>query len=342
MESAMSEARRKPAPAELAVLPQAAPIDLSIVVPVYDEEDSLAPLFERLLPVLQNLDCRYEILVVNDGSKDRSIDVLRHAAEDHAEIRVIAFRRNYGQTAALMAGFDNARGDIIITIDADLQNDPADIPLLIAKLREGYDVVSGWRTDRKDAAISRKLPSQIANKLISKISGVKLNDYGCTLKAYRRDILKNVRLYGEMHRLIPIYASWMGAKVVEMPVRHHARQFGKSKYGIGRVLKVILDLTVVKFLETYLVKPIYLFGGFAALSVLASLGVLGLALADKFLAHVSLIQTPMPLLSAMLLLMGCTSMLMGLLAEMIMRTYFEAQDLKPYLIRERINFGSNT
>jgi glycosyltransferase involved in cell wall biosynthesis len=318
---------------------QPSTVDLSIVVPVYDEEESLQPFFDALFPVLDSLDCRFEILAINDGSKDRSIEVLRKIAESRRELRVIAFRRNYGQTAALMAGFDNAVGDIVVTLDADMQNDPADIPEMIALLRQGADVVSGWRKDRQDAELSRKLPSRIANFMISRISGVHLNDYGCTLKAYRRDIMMNVRLYGEMHRLIPIYASWMGAKVVEMPVRHHARKFGHSKYGLGRVLKVVLDLTVVKFLETYLVKPIYIFGGFGVTCILLAFVSLGLALANKLFAGVSLILTPLPLLSAMLFLMGCTSILMGLLAEMVTRTYFEAQDLRPYLIRERINFG---
>jgi len=238
-----------------------------------------------------------------------------------------------------MAGFDNARGEIIVTLDADLQNDPDDIPAMIAKVREGYDVVSGWRANRQDAQLSRKLPSTVANFLISKISGVKLRDYGCTLKAYRRDVMANVRLYGEMHRFIPIYASWMGAKVVEVPVGHHARKFGRSKYGLWRIVKVVLDLTVVKFLETYLVKPMYIFGGIGLMGILLSFLALGGALVDKFGFGVDLIRTPLPLLSGMLFLMGCTSILMGLLAEMMTRTYFEAQNLRPYLIRERINFG---
>ena len=316
-------------------------IDLSILLPVYEEEESLRPLFAQLLPVLDSLGCRFEVVAVNDGSKDRSMEILREIAAERPEVRAINFRRNYGQTAAMMAGFDNARGDIIITLDADMQNDPADIPSLIAKINEGYDVVSGWRAHRKDAALSRNLPSRIANALISRISGVKLNDYGCTLKAYRRDVMQHVRLYGEMHRFIPIYAHWMGARVIEIPVQHHARAFGKSKYGIERVVKVLLDLTVVKFLEKYLVKPIYIFGGFGILAFVLSVLVLGTALALKFAEDVSLIQTPLPLLSAMLFLIGCISLLMGLLAEMIMRTYFETQGRAPYLIRERVNFDGN-
>ena len=313
-------------------------IDLSILLPVYEEEESLRPLFARLLPVLDALGLSFEVVAVNDGSKDSSMDVLREIAALRPEVRAINFRRNYGQTAAMMAGFDNARGDIIITLDADLQNDPADIPSLIAKINEGYDVVSGWRAHRKDAALSRNFPSRVANAMISRISGVKLNDYGCTLKAYRRDVIQHVRLYGEMHRFIPIYASWMGAKVIEIPVAHHAREFGKSKYGIERVVKVLLDLTVVKFLEKYLVKPIYIFGGFAFLAVGLSVLILAAALWLKIFEGLSLIQTPLPLLSAMLFLIGCISFLMGLLAEMVMRTYFEAQGRVPYLIRERVNF----
>ncbi|MBI1361195.1 MAG: glycosyltransferase [Alphaproteobacteria bacterium] len=334
----MTEFRRIAPLVDVTHLSLPAALDLTIVVPVYDEEESIGPLLGKLFPILESLKCTFEVLVVNDGSHDGSIRVLRDFARQYPSLRVIEFRRNYGQTAALMAGFDNARGDVIVTLDADLQNDPADIPEMMGKLREGFDVVSGWRADRQDATLSRKIPSKIANFLISTISGVKLRDYGCTLKAYRRDVMENVRLYGEMHRLIPIYASWMGAKVVEIPVRHHARKFGRSKYGLGRVLKVILDLTVVKFLESYLVKPIYIFGGFGVTCILLSFGALGLALANKFIAGVSLILTPLPLLAAMLFLMGCTSILMGLLAEMVTRTYFEAQDLRPYLIRERINF----
>lgn len=323
---------------EVTVLPFPGEIDISIVLPVYDEQDSLGPLLERLIPVLDGLQQRYEVLVVNDGSRDGTIGVMRDAAARHRQVRVIDFRRNYGQTAALMAGFDHARGAIIVTLDADLQNDPEDIPAMIAKLHEGYDVVSGWRANRQDAALSRKLPSRLANLLISGISGVRLRDYGCTLKAYRRDVMQGVRLYGEMHRLIPIYASWMGARVIEIPVRHHARQYGRSKYGLGRIIKVVLDLAVVKFLGTYLVKPIYVFGGFGLACILAALVTLVIAILNKVFASVSLIQTPLPLLAAILFLMGCISILMGLLAEMVTRTYFEAQDLKPYQIRDRINF----
>ena len=314
-----------------------ATVAVSVVLPIYEEEESLAQLLASLFRVLDGLGVPFEILAINDGSKDRSIDVLRLAAEERRELRVIDFTRNYGQTAALMAGFDHAKGDIVVTLDADLQNDPEDIPMLIAKIREGYDVVSGWRAARKDAVVSRNFVSRVANKLISRVSGVTLQDYGCTLKAYRRSMMENLRLYGEMHRFIPIYASWMGARVIEVPVRHHARQFGRSKYGLSRVVKVLLDLAVVKFLEHFLVKPIYLFGGFGMAAIAASFGALGWAIALKLFDGTSLILTPLPLLAAMLFLIGCMSILMGLLAEMVMRTYFESQSRRPYLIRESIN-----
>ena len=317
--------------------PATRPPALTVVLPIYEEEESLPSLFERLFAVLRPLGKTFEIIAVNDGSTDRSIDVLRTLAAANPELRVIDFRRNYGQTAALMAGFDFARGDVIVTLDADLQNDPADIPNLLAKLDEGYDVVSGWRKNRQDAALRRNLPSRIANGLISRLSGVNLHDYGCTLKAYRREALAGVRLYGEMHRFIPVYASWMGAKVVEIPVGHAARQFGYSKYGLNRIFKVLLDLTVLKFFESYLVKPIYVFGGFGMAALALSFVVLGWALGLKFFAGTSLILTPLPLLAAMLFLIGCMSVLMGLLAEILMRTYFESQSVRPYLVRRTFN-----
>ena len=317
---------------------QSTKIALTVILPIYEEEESLDALFAQLFEVLDGLGCQFEVLAVNDGSKDKSMDVLRRIARTHRELRVIDFRRNYGQTAALMAGFDFARGEIIVTLDSDLQNDPADIPTLIAKINEGYDVVSGWRADRKDAAISRNFVSRIANSIISAISGVKLRDYGCTLKAYRRDVMSNVRLYGEMHRFIPIYASWMGAKVIEIPVHHNARQFGRSKYGLDRIFKVVLDLLVLKFLEHYLVKPIYVFGGFGLVALATSFCVLAWAIGLRLFTGLSLIQTPLPLLSAMLFLIGCISMLMGLLAEIMIRTYFESQGGRPYLVRNRVNF----
>lgn len=332
----MTPARLRP---HVALAPASQPqtIDVSVIMPIYDEEGSLPALIERVFTVLEGMRCAYEVVAVNDGSRDGSADVLRLLAKRYPQLRVVDFTRNYGQTAALMAGFDHSRGDIVVSIDADLQNDAADIPMLVQKIHEGYDVVSGWRSDRKDAPISRNFLSRVANSMISSVSGVHLRDYGCTLKAYRRNIASNLRLYGEMHRLIPIYATWMGAKVLEVPVKHHARQFGRSKYGLARIAKVVLDLAVVKFLENFLVNPIYLFGGFGLLSIAGSFGVLGWAIALKLLAGTSLIHTPLPLLAAMLFLIGCMSTLMGLLAEMMTRTYFESQSRRPYLVRERIN-----
>jgi dolichol-phosphate mannosyltransferase len=307
-------------------------------VPIYNEEESIFLLVESLIAVLDELNRAYEIIAVNDGSSDGSQRALAAAAARYARLKVIEFRRNVGQTAALMAGIDHARGNIIVTIDADLQNDPRDIPLLLSKLAEGYDVVSGWRQNRKDAAIRRNLVSRIANRLISYVSGVSLHDYGCTLKAYRKEVLQGMRLYGEMHRFVPIYASWMGGKVVEIPVHHHQRRFGKSKYGLGRIFKVILDLLVVKFFSNYLVKPIYVFGGAAVVFLIAS----GLAFAYmiylKLADNLSMIQTPLPVLSAILFALAVITLLMGMLAEIMMRTYFESQGRFPYQIFDTVNF----
>jgi dolichol-phosphate mannosyltransferase len=310
---------------------------LSVVVPAYNEERNIPILCERLLAVLDGLDAPFEIIFVNDGSKDGTGAALSAAAR-RKEVKVIELKRNSGQTAAMMCGIDHASGDIIIPIDADLQNDPADIPALLAKIEEGYDVVSGWRKDRKDAAIRRNLPSRIANKIISLVSRVHLHDYGCTLKAYRLEVLDGVRLYGEMHRLIPVYASWMGARVTEIPVRHHPRSHGKSNYGLERVAKIILDLIVVKFLDRQFMKPIYVFGGFGMLCLLIS-GIAGIwALYLKFMDGLSLIQTPLPLLAVMTFITGFMCILMGLLSEILMRTYFESQGKTSYVVRNRLNF----
>ncbi len=313
---------------------------LSVIIPVYNEEENVPLLSERLFAVLESLPYGFEVVAVNDGSTDRSLEALRSETSRHAQLRIVDFRRNYGQTAALMAGIDHSQGEIIVSLDADLQNDPADIPLLVEKLAEGYDVVSGWRKDRQDAAIRRVLVSRIANSFISFVSGVKLRDYGCTLKAYRREMVKDVRLYGEMHRFIPIYASWMGARVVEMPVKHHPRRFGRSKYGLGRIVKVLLDLMVVKFLQHYFVKPIYVFGGFGFISLFLSLLAGCYMLYLKFAEGYSMILTPLPLVVTMTFLVGVMSILMGLLAEILIRTYFESQQRRAYLVRELVNFGS--
>ena len=306
---------------------------LSIIIPVLNEEDNIRELHSSVVNSLESLDREYEILFINDGSTDGTGEILDAIAQDDAHLVVVHLARNYGQTAAIMAGIDSAKGNIFIPMDGDLQNDPADIGVLLQKLDEGYDVVSGWRKDRKDEALKRNLPSRIANRLISYVSGVNLHDYGCSLKAYRKEIIQGVRIYGEMHRFIPIYASWQGAKVTEIPVTHHARKYGKSKYGLERVFKVLLDLCVVKFLEKYLVKPIYIFGGFGVLSILLSFLALFWAICLKVFADTAFILTPLPLFAGLGFLIGVTSILMGLLAEVVVRTYFESQGRKTYLIR---------
>ncbi|WP_202901507.1 glycosyltransferase family 2 protein [Thalassospira australica] len=311
--------------------------ELSVIVPIYNEEESIKPLCDQLLSVLDELGKPFEVIFVNDGSSDRSMELLRNTAKERGELKIVNFRRNYGQTAATMAGIDHASGEVIIPIDADLQNDPSDIPKLLEKLEEGFDVVSGWRKDRQDAAIRRNFVSRLANRLISKISGVHLHDYGCTLKAYKKDVVKGIRLYGEMHRFIPIYATWMGAKVCEIPVQHHSRQFGQSKYGLERIAKVLLDLMVVKFLDRHLVKPIYVFGGIGLASFCASFLSAIWMFYLKFFDNTSMIETPLPLLVAMTFLVGLMCILLGLLAEMIVRTYFESQGRSPYLVKETVN-----
>ena len=313
---------------------------ISIVVPIYNEEDNIGPLCVALHEVVQKMDRPCEIILVNDGSKDRSRAEIVKAAALYPNLIGVDLRRNYGQTAALMAGIDSARGEVIVLIDADLQNDPKDIPRLLEKLAEGYDVVSGWRRERKDAAVRRNFVSRVANRLISYISGVHLHDYGCTLKAYRRDVIKDVRLYGEMHRFIPIYATWMGATVCEIPVSHSPRRFGVSKYGLNRIFKVMLDLMVVKFLDRYFVKPIYIFGGLGGIAILCSFVFLAMMIYWKVAEGVSMIQTPMPVLSAIAFLIGLVSILLGLLAEILIRTYYESQGRRTYAVRSVIGAKS--
>ena len=305
----------------------------SIIVPVYDEEKNIPILHERITSAMQPVGATYEVIYVDDGSRDRSFIRLQEIAATDPHVIVIQFRRNFGQTAALAAGIANSSGDNLIFMDADLQNDPADIPLLLEKLDEGYDVVSGWRKNRQDAAISRKLPSKLANKLISSVTGVRLHDYGCTLKAYRREVVEHIQLYGEMHRFIPAHAAWVGASIAEIPVQHHPRIHGKSKYGIARTLKVVLDLLTVKFLGSYSTKPIYVFGGLGLTSIGLSIASITLALADKLAHGVSLIQSPLLLLTAMLFIIGVQLVLMGFLAEISVRTYHELQAKPTYVVR---------
>ncbi len=322
-----------------ATLPQSAPPatvparpQISVVVPVFNEEENVEELHTRLAAVLGD---EAEFVFVDDGSSDRTFEVLRGLSALDPRVRVVRFRRNFGQTAALAAGIDYARGAIIVPMDGDLQNDPRDISRLLAKLDEGYDVVSGWRRKRQDP-FRRRLPSQLANWMISLISGVRLHDYGCSLKAYRHDVLEDVRLYGEMHRFVPIYASWQGARVAEIPVDHHPRTRGKSNYGMERTLKVVLDLIVVKFLSSYATKPIYVFGGFGMTSLTLGLLLFGVTLYLK-LAHIrDFVSTPLPLVVVMLVLVGFLAILMGLVAELMVRTYYESQGKRTYTVRETL------
>ncbi len=311
---------------------------LSVIVPVYNEESNLSEFADSLLAVLDDMENPAEVIFVNDGSVDGSADLLDEMAGKSSMIKVVHFRRNFGQTAAMMAGLDFSSGDIIVPIDADMQNDPRDIPKLLDRLGEGYDLVSGWRKNRKDDKLRRNLPSWVANRLISKISGVKLHDYGCTLKAYRRSVIEDVRLYGEMHRFLPIYASWAGARTTELPVTHHPRTAGESKYGLERVLKVPLDLIVVKFLSDYSQKPIYVFGGFGLFSHLLALITFAVMVYLKYWGGKSFIETPLPILAALFVLMGVMSMLMGLIAELSVRTYHESQDKSTYSVKKTVNF----
>jgi glycosyltransferase involved in cell wall biosynthesis len=308
-------------------------------VPIYNEEENIPVLHSRISEALATTRLEYELILVDDGSADNSYSSLRVLAGKDSRVKVVKLRRNFGQTAAMAAGFDLASGRVVIPMDGDLQNDPLDIPLLLNKIDEGYDVVSGWRKDRKDTFINRKLPSMIANGFISKMTGVHLHDYGCTLKAYRREVLEDVNLYGEMHRFVPALAHQVGAKVTEMPVRHHERLHGVSKYGISRTMKVILDLMTVKFLLSYSTKPIQLFGRWGIYTLCAGF-LSGLAtLYMKFFENTSMNRNPLLILTAFLLFMGVQFIVMGLLAELSARTYYEAQGKPIYNIKEKLNFG---
>jgi glycosyltransferase involved in cell wall biosynthesis len=307
---------------------------LSVVIPLYNEGDSVASLQQQLRAALPALALPYEIIVVDDGSRDASWEKLRAWHESDPHLKVIRFRRNFGQTAAFAAGFDLARGDVVVTLDADLQNDPADIALLLDKINQGYDVVSGWRVKRQDPYFSRRLPSQIANGVISRVTGVYLHDYGCSLKAYRREVVKGIRLYGELHRFIPAVASWMGVSVAEVPVHHRARRYGKSKYGISRTLRVLLDLVAVRFLLSYSTRPLQIFGllGFGAFGIGT---VLGLYLSViKIFGGQNIGDRPLLMLAILLVMVGVQLVMMGLLAELIVRTYHETQDKPIYVVRE--------
>ena len=315
--------------------------EISVFLPVYNEEPNLPPLHAKLDEALKALGRSAEIVYVDDGSTDGSLKILREIAELDSRVRVVALRRNYGQTAAMAAGIDAARGKVLIPMDADLQNDPADIIRLLDKLDEGYDVVSGWRKNRKDKMVTRKIPSMMANRMISVIGGVPLHDYGCSLKAYRRESLQDVKLYGEMHRYIHIYASWAGARVTEIPVDHHPRTMGKSKYGLSRTVKVVFDLITIKFMASYQTKPLYLFGWAGLLTFAIAFFSAVLAISMKVFAwphHADFVETPLPTMAMVTLVLGVQLFLMGLLAEMLVRTYHESQAKPIYAVRERLGF----
>lgn len=313
-------------------------MNLSLIIPVYNEAENLPLLYDSIQQALTPLNRTWEVIFVDDGSQDGSFDVLNSLVEKDTEhVRILSFRRNFGQTAAIAAGIDYSCGEIIVLMDADMQNDPADIPMLLAKLDEGYDLVSGWRKDRKDNRLTRTIPSNIANGLISWTTGVHLHDYGCTLKAYRRDVLEGFRLYGEMHRFIPVFAHAVGARITEIPVRHRPRTFGKTKYGLERTIKVLLDLFTVKFLLSYSNKPIYLFGGAGFLLMFAGAADLLYLLIRRTLYGVPVFTSPLLQVGIMLLIMGFQSLLMGLIAELLARTYHESQSKPTYTIRRTVN-----
>ncbi len=309
-------------------------MDISVIVPVLNEEESLPILHRSLSQVLQAHGYRYEIIMIDDGSTDRSFEIMRDLAAQDEHLRVVRFRRNYGQTAAFAAGFDRARGEVVITIDADLQNDPADIPALMDKMAEGYDVVSGWRVNRQDRFLDRRLPSIIANGLIRWATGVPIHDNGCSLKAYRREVLRDVRLYGEMHRFLPALAYAVGARVTEIPVRHHPRRYGKAKYGLSRTVKVLLDIIAVRFLMSYSTRPIHIFGLLGLLSFgLGAVILLYLAVVRLFFLQ-PIADRPLVMLGILLTMLGVQLITSGLLAEMVIRTYYESQGKPIYTVRE--------
>jgi glycosyltransferase involved in cell wall biosynthesis len=311
---------------------------LSVIVPVYNEQENIKPLYQAIHKAISPLKIDWELILVDDGSRDKGLEVIEEITQkDPKHTSAIILRRNFGQTAAIAAGIDHAHGDIIILLDADLQNDPMDIPLMLEKINEGYDVVSGWRYDRKDKFLTRTFPSRIANWLISFVTGVHLHDYGCTLKAYRREVITGFRLYGEMHRFIPVYANSVGAKIVEVRVHHHARTYGKAKYGLERTIKVILDLFTVKFLTSYANKPIYLFGGTGFLMMLLGAFTLLFLFVRRVWFNVGVTASPLFLMGVTATILGFQSILMGLIAELLVRTYHESQKKPTYTIRTILN-----
>lgn len=309
-------------------------MDVSVVIPVFNEAENIVALFSQLKSVLESLDCSYEIIAVDDGSTDGSFDILKDLHAEDGHLIVARLRRNFGQTAAFAAGFALAEGDVVVTLDADLQNDPADVPRLLEVLEQGHDVVSGWRLNRKDPFLTRRLPSMIANRLISEMTGVHLHDYGCSLKAYRREVVKNINLYGELHRFIPAMASWLGVSITEVPVNHHPRRHGQSKYGLSRTLKVLLDLLTVRFLLSYSTRPIHIFGGLGFLSFAVGT-ILGLYLSFvKLVLGQDIGGRPLLLLAVLLMVVGVQLVSMGLLGELVVRTYHESQGKPIYAVRQ--------
>lgn len=315
-------------------------MQLSVVIPVYNEARGLPELVDRLEAALEGQGS-YEVIFVDDGSRDDSFAVLCALAQSRPWMRAIALRRNYGQTLAIQVGIQHASGEVIVLMDSDLENDPADIPRLLDKLKEGYDVVSGWRRERwKGQWLTRKLPSVLANALISWLSGVHLHDYGCTLKAYRREVLAPVRLYGRMHRFIPIYAKWEGGRITELPVRYQPRKYGRSNYGMMRIVSVLLDLVLIVFLDRYLQRPIQFFGGVGLISILLGIGSFAWALYYKLAGLKSFVQTPLPIFTALFVSVGVVLLLIGVLAELLVRIYYEATGRPPAHVRQRVNFPS--
>ncbi len=309
---------------------------LSIVLPVFNEEENILLQYEHLVKHVDTLKIEYEIIFIDDGSSDNSYEILKKIASKDKNVKIIQFRRNFGQTAAIAAGIDHSTGKIVIIMDSDLQNDAEDIQNFIKKIEEGYDVVSGWRKERKDKFLSRKLLSKIANWIIAKVSGVDIHDLGSS-QAYRGDVLRQVKLYGEMHRFIPIHVSWLGAKITEIPVKHHPRKFGKSSYGIIRTFKVLLDLTTVKFLGTFSTKPIYIFGGVGIFLFLGSIFSGTSVIAMKILLYRSMIRNPLLLLTVMLIILSVMFILLGILAEILIRVYHETHGEPPYNIKKLVN-----
>jgi len=311
-------------------------VDLSIVIPIYNERESIGKLYENLNEVLSKMNLKYEVLLIDDGSIDGTFNELLKIHRKNRLFKIIRFRKNFGQTPAISAGFNYAEGEVAVTLDADLQNDPQDIPVLLSKMNEGYDIVSGWRKNRKDNAVTRRFPSIVANKIISKLTGVYLHDYGCTLKAYRKEVVKNITLYGEMHRYIPAIASWMGVKVAEIPVRHYSRKYGKSKYGVSRTIKVILDIITVKFLLSYSQSPIQMFGLLGLFSGMLGFIVTAYLIVMRLFFNQSLADRPLFILSIFMIFIGVQLITIGLLAEVLIRVYHKVQDRATYVVKDII------